>query len=113
MTATLSGRVALVTGAGRRLGQAIALELARRGAHLAVHYGHSRDGAAATVEQALALGVRAVAMPADLADPAEVEALFETVRMTYGRLDLLVNSAALFEPTPLKQALDKVPRVCR
>ena len=101
MPSPLTGKVALVTGAGRRVGQEIALELARAGADLVVHYGGSADGARHTVEQALESGVRAVALPADLADPASIDRLFVEVRKTFSRIDLLVNSAAIFERVAL------------
>src|SRR5687768_2158231 len=93
--------VALVTGSGKRVGQEIALELARAGADLIVHYGGSFQGAADTVRRAQDLGVRAHPVSADLAQPAAITAMFDFVRSTYGRLDLLVNSAAIFERVPL------------
>lgn len=97
----LTGRVALVTGGGRRVGQAIALELARAGSDLVVHYGGSASGAADTVRLARGHGVRAEAVSADLADPEAIRHLFDFVRSGFGRLDVLVNSAARFERVPL------------
>ncbi len=89
--------VALVTGAARRLGREIALELARGGHDVAVHYRASRDDALATVEALRALGARAEAFAADLADEAACAALVPAVTARFGRLDAVVNSASTFE----------------
>jgi pteridine reductase len=92
--------VALVTGAARRVGRAIALELARGGFDVAVHYRNSRKEAAATAAELEQLGARAWAVRADLARVAEIEGLFASVNELCGRLDLLVNSASSFYATP-------------
>ena len=89
--------VVLVTGAARRLGRDIALELAAQGWHVAVHYRHSADDAQATVQQAHALGSAAQAFAADLADEAACGALVPAVLQHFGRLDAVVNNASLFE----------------
>jgi len=99
----LDDTVALVTGAGRRLGRAIALELARAGAHVVVHYGRSREAAAATAGEIRALGREALAVSADLRRPDAIEALFVAVRDTFARLDVLVNSAASFQRAPFDE----------
>ncbi len=88
----------LVTGAARRLGREIALALARAGWDIAVHYGQSAEAAQATVTDIEALGRRAVALPADLADEASVLALFEAACQALGPLDGIVNNASRFEP---------------
>ncbi len=90
-------RVALVTGAARRIGRAIALGLAQAGYDVAVHYGESASEAEQTVADIRALGQRAVALQADLSDPAACEALLECARVALGHVDCLVNSAARFE----------------
>ncbi|MDE3181188.1 MAG: SDR family oxidoreductase [Acidobacteriota bacterium] len=95
---TLRGQVALVTGGGRRIGREIALELARAGAHVAVNYNTSSAGAIETVRKVTALGVRSLALRADVSKPAEVGAMFKTLRKTFRRLDLLVNNAGVFFP---------------
>jgi pteridine reductase len=95
------GRVALVTGSARRLGKAIALGLARAGAHIAVHHHASPENASATVVELERLGVDASAFTADLRDPAQISDLFESIERTFGRLDILVNSAATFEHAPV------------
>ena len=93
----LAGRTALVTGAAVRVGRAVALGLAGAGADVVVHYGGSRDAALATVRDAEALGVRAVALAADLADPDAIPGLVADAAAAFGRLDILVNSAARFD----------------
>ena len=93
----LDGSVSLVTGASRRLGRDMALGLAAAGSSIAVHYGSSRAAAEATVEEIRGLGVEAEPIGADLTRPAEIDRLFEQVSGRFGRLDLLVNSAASFE----------------
>ena len=97
----LDGRVALVTGAARRLGRAIAEGLAARGARVAVHYGRSADEAAAVVAGIRAAGGDAAAFAADLAVTAEVERLADTVSAQLGQVDVLVNSASVFYRTPI------------
>lgn len=92
----LQGKVALVTGAARRLGKAIALALAEEGAHLVVHYGRSDAEAQQTVDELRQRGSHAVAIQADLADPDAIARLFEAVDRQLNRLDVLVNSASTF-----------------
>jgi pteridine reductase len=92
----LTDKVALVTGAGQRVGRAIALGLAERGASILVHYRSSEDEARETLDDIRALGVRAEAFRADLGQPEEIAALFEAVVRSFGRVDVLVNSASTF-----------------
>jgi NAD(P)-dependent dehydrogenase (short-subunit alcohol dehydrogenase family) len=93
----LKGRVALVTGAAHRLGKAIAKALAEQGCHLAVHYGRSEQAAVQTVDEMSALGIEAVAVSVDLSQESEIEDLFSRLETHFGKLDILVNSAASFE----------------
>ena len=97
MSIDLTGRVALVTGGARRLGRAFALGLAGRGMDVAIHYGSSRKDADATVGAIRDLGRRAVAFAGDLRDGAVAAALPRRVVDEFGRLDILVNSAAVME----------------
>lgn len=99
----LEGRVVLVTGAARRVGRAIALRLARAGCDLAVHYRRSATEAAETVAACRAHGVAAEAFGADLADPDAPEQLVRVVLARFGRLDILINSASVFERMSLDE----------
>jgi len=98
MDQPLKKQVALVTGAGRRIGRTIALELARAGADVVVNYNRSAAEARDTVREIRALGVDAVALKADVARPGEVRAMFRAVERRFGRLDVLVNNAGVFFP---------------
>ncbi len=91
----LRGRVALVTGAGRRLGRALAAALAARGAVLAIHHHRSAAGAAELREEIRRAGGEAECFAADLTDARAARALPERVVERFGRLDVLVNSAAV------------------
>jgi NAD(P)-dependent dehydrogenase (short-subunit alcohol dehydrogenase family) len=90
-------KVALVTGAGRRLGRAIALGLAAAGWDIAVHYRHSEREAKETADAIQALGRRAALLPADLSDEAAVRALPGRAAEALGRVTCVVNNASLFE----------------
>ena len=98
MASKLNGKVALVTGAGKRLGRAVALRLAEEGADVAVHYHGSAKDAAEVVGKIEEMGQRAVALRADLQSVDEIRKLFLDAGNELGRLDLLVNSAANFLP---------------
>jgi pteridine reductase len=95
----LKGKVALVTGSARRVGQTIALTLAEAGMDVVIHYGSdsSTDDAADTAKQARAHGVRAEVIQADLSKADEITRLFEQIDDKFGRIDVLVNSASTFE----------------
>jgi NAD(P)-dependent dehydrogenase (short-subunit alcohol dehydrogenase family) len=96
----LAGRVALVTGAGRGFGRAIALAFAREGADVAVNYHASAGPAAEVVAAVEALGRRAIAVAADVAREEQVRAMVETARQRLGRLDVLVNNAGIMTRGP-------------
>ena len=100
----LTGDVALVTGGAARVGRAIALALAREGADVAIGYLRSGASARATVKAIEAEGVRALAIRADLSRPAGARRLVARTVERFGRLDLLVNNAALFFRTPFLEA---------
>jgi len=93
----LKGRVALVTGAGKRTGRTIALALAQAGANLAIHYHHSGNEAEAVVDEIKALGRKAQAFEADLSDATATEAAFSQATESMGRLDILINNACGIE----------------
>jgi pteridine reductase len=97
----LDRRVALVTGGAVRLGKALALALAEEGVRLAVHYHSSAGPAEATLGEIRALGSEAIALQADLSQADQVPTLIGQAAQQWGRLDILVNSAAIFEPADL------------
>lgn len=98
---SLKGKVALVTGAGRRVGRAIALALGEAGAQVAVHYNGSEKGANETARQIRDGGSKAEIFQADLLDPSAPEQLIKSVTEKLGGIDILINSAAVMERTPL------------
>jgi pteridine reductase len=100
----LSGQVALVTGAGRRIGRAIALRLAAEGARVVVHYGRSKEQANAVVAEIENSGGHAFSAQADLTQHEDIGRLFDEVERRCGGLDILVNNAGRFAPTPLPEA---------
>jgi pteridine reductase len=104
MPNTSNAKVALITGSGkRRVGNAVAAALAARGYTIALHYNRSAEEARQTVSQLTEQGTRAVAFQADLADESQVDRLFDEVLSPFGRLDILVTAAAVWERTPLEQ----------
>jgi NAD(P)-dependent dehydrogenase (short-subunit alcohol dehydrogenase family) len=92
MSVDLEGRVALVTGAAKRTGRALALALAEAGADVAVHFQSSRDEAQAVASEIESRGRRAALVQVDLTDPAAVERAFGEATRELGRLDILVNN---------------------
>jgi 3-oxoacyl-[acyl-carrier protein] reductase len=95
MDESLKNKVAVVTGASRGIGQAIALELARRGARVVVNYNRSAEAAAGVVAAIEAQGGQAVAVQADVSDFAQARTLVQSAVETYTRLDILVNNAGV------------------
>jgi 3-oxoacyl-[acyl-carrier protein] reductase len=91
----LTDRVALITGAGRGIGRAIALELARRGAAVAVNYNRSKSEAQALCGEIQGMGGKAAAVQADVADSAQAQNLVKSALDTFGDLHILVNNAGI------------------
>jgi NAD(P)-dependent dehydrogenase (short-subunit alcohol dehydrogenase family) len=100
---SLFGKVALVTGAAKRIGRSVSLRLADEGADIIVNYRRSKDEAEDVVAQIAAKGRRTTAIQADVANPAEVCALFTTIKNDFGRLDILVNNAGMFFPAKFEE----------
>jgi pteridine reductase len=103
---SLRGKRALVTGAGQRVGQAIALALGAEGMHVAVHYRESREGAEHTAREIRNNGGSAVTLAADLSERDAARGLVDAASAALGGLDLLVASAASFERVPLGEVDD-------
>jgi NAD(P)-dependent dehydrogenase (short-subunit alcohol dehydrogenase family) len=99
----LSGKVALVTGAAKRIGRSVALRLASEGADIAVNYRGSTAQADEVVAQIVAMGRHSVALQADVAKRAEVVAMFAALEKEFGRLDILVNNAGMFFPVKFEE----------
>jgi pteridine reductase len=97
----LREKVVFVTGGARRVGRAIALAFAERGSHVAISYNTSPADAEQTVAACEERGVRALAVRGNVARPQEAEAMIGRVAEGFGRLDVLVNNAAIYYPTPL------------
>jgi pteridine reductase len=108
MPGPLLNHVALVTGSGKRLGRAVALGLAVRGADVVVHYRSSEQEALAVVAEIEKLGRRSIALQADLASTSGIQQLFQQVESRFGRLDILVNSAANFIQTEFAATTDEL-----
>lgn len=94
----LNGKVAIVTGGAVRLGKALALALAEHGARLVIHYGSSASPAQETVAEIKALGSDALAIQANLSQSGQAPSIVERAVAHFGQVDILVNSAAIFEP---------------
>ena len=103
----LQGKVALVTGASKRVGRAIALALAERGAALAIHYRSSRAGAEEAAARIIGQLGRAQTFGADLERVDEIARMVESVVEAFGRLDVLVNSASIFYRKPLEELTER------
>ena len=102
MQVDLEGKVALVTGAAHRVGRAIAVELARQGVDILAHYHRAGDDLARdAVRELKSSGVAAHSARADLSQPDEIEALFAALADRFGRLDIVVNNAAVFQQRDL------------
>jgi NAD(P)-dependent dehydrogenase (short-subunit alcohol dehydrogenase family) len=95
----LNGQVAIVTGAGRGIGRATALELARLGADVVVAE-LDQDGAKRTAGEVAALGRRALAVPTDVTSRADLRAMVDRARAELGRIDILVNNAGIYKAAP-------------
>jgi len=105
---SLEGKVALVTGAAKRLGREVALRLAEEGADVLVHYRSSQREAQDAVKEMEKLGRRSVAIGADLSSVAEIKRLIDEAGKHFGRLDILVNSAANFLPASVISTTEQV-----
>lgn len=105
--ALLRGKVALITGAAKRLGRSVALRLASEGADVIVNYRSSKAEADEVVAEIAAIGRRAFGVRADVAKRADVAALFAAVEKEFGKLDILVNNAGMFFPARFEELTEE------
>jgi 3-oxoacyl-[acyl-carrier protein] reductase len=98
----LAGKVAVVTGASKGIGAAIAKALAAEGAAVVVNYASSKTGADKVVAEITGAGGKAVAVQADMAKKADIERMFAEAKKAFGRLDILVNNAGIYQFSPLE-----------
>jgi 3-oxoacyl-[acyl-carrier protein] reductase len=104
---SLTGKVAIVTGASKGIGAGIAKALAAAGAAVVVNYASSRDGADRVVADITGRGGKAIAVQGDVSKAADVARLFAETKKSFGRLDILVNNAGVFEFLPLEEITEK------
>ena len=102
----LAGKVALVTGSGRNIGRATILKLAGEGAHVVVNARSNREEADAVAREAEALGVKALSVIADVGRKDEVDALAQKALAEFGRVDILINNAAIRPHKPFRDLTD-------
>jgi 3-oxoacyl-[acyl-carrier protein] reductase len=103
----LAGKVAVVTGASKGIGAAIAKRLAAEGASVVVNYAASKTGADKVVADIKAAGGKAVAIQGDVSKKADIDRLFADTKKNYGQLDVLVNNAGVYEFSPLEQVTEE------
>src|SRR5579859_7062844 len=101
MSKKLTGKVAVVTGASKGIGASIAKHLAAEGAAVVVNYSSSKQGADKVVSEIAGKGGKAIAVQADVAKQAEIERLFAETKKTFGKVDILINNAGVYEFSPL------------
>jgi 3-oxoacyl-[acyl-carrier protein] reductase len=106
-TKKLTGKVAVVTGASKGIGAAIAKHLAAEGAAVVVNYASSKAGADKVVAEITSAGGRAVAVQGDVAKKSDIDRLFAETKKAYGQLDILVNNAGVYEFAPLEQITEE------
>lgn len=102
MSGKLNGKVAIVTGASKGIGAAIAVHLAAEGAKVVVNYSSSREGADRVVGEITGNGGKAVAIQGNVAREADVRKLFAETKKAFGQLDILINNAGVYEFLPLE-----------
>ena len=104
----LTGKVAVVTGASKGIGAAIARALAAEGASVVVNYASSKAGADTVVAAITAAGGKAVAVGGDVSKKAEAQGIIDAAIKTYGRLDILVNNSGVYEFAPIEEVTEEL-----
>jgi 3-oxoacyl-[acyl-carrier protein] reductase len=105
--AKLTGKVAVVTGASKGIGAAIAKELAAQGASVVVNYSSSKEGAEKVVAEIAKAGGKAIAVGGSVAKAAEIDKLFAETKKAYGKVDILVNNAGVYAFAPLEGIVEE------
>jgi pteridine reductase len=108
---SLSGKTALITGASKRIGGALAVALAREGVHIVVHYNHSEQAAAALCSEIETLGAQAWPVQGNLEDAGQTETVFRESVARAGPIDILINNASIFDVETIWQMTDE--SLCR
>lgn len=108
MAKKLEGKVAVVTGASKGIGAGIAKALAAEGASVVVNYSSSKEGADRVVAAIAAAGGKAVAVQADVSKEADIVRLFAETKKAYGKLDVLVNNAGVYQFAPLEEVTEEL-----
>lgn len=103
MSKKLEGKVAVVTGASKGIGAYIALHLAKEGASVVVNYSSSKEGAQKVVSEIVKNGGKAIAVQANVAHLKDIEKLFSETKKAFGKLDILINNAGIYEFAPLEE----------
>src|SRR4051812_16031654 len=106
-TKKLAGKVAVVTGASKGIGAAIATHLADAGAAVVINYASSKESADRVVAEIVAKGGKAVAVQANVANQADIERLFAATKKAFGTIDVLVNNAGVYEYLPLESITEE------
>ena len=107
MAQRLTGKVAVVTGASKGIGASIAKHLAAEGASVVVNYSSSKEGADKVVKEITGKGGKAIAVQANVAKQKDIESLFTETKKAYGKLDILINNAGVYEFLPLENVTDE------
>ena len=103
----LAGKVAVVTGASKGIGASIAKHLAAEGASVVVNYASSRNGADSVVSEIVSQGGKAVAVQGDVAKKSDIERLFAETKKAFGKVDVLVNNAGIYEFSPVESITEE------
>jgi 3-oxoacyl-[acyl-carrier protein] reductase len=107
MSQKLAGKVAVVTGASKGIGAAIAKHLAAEGASVVVNYSSSQEAANHVVAEIVRGGGKAIAVKADMTQKADIERLFTASTKAFGEIDILVNNAGIYTPAPLEEITEE------
>jgi 3-oxoacyl-[acyl-carrier protein] reductase len=103
----LEGKIAVVTGASKGIGASIAKHLAAEGAAVVVNYASSKEGADRVVDEITSAGGKAIAVQANVSKKAEIERLFAQTQQVFGKLDILINNAGIYEFAPLEDITEE------